>query len=229
MLKLELLSPVNRNRFIEDSKLFIYNTAYKICKRKLDWKNDDELSVALVAFNKACDSYNQEKGEFYSFAKVIIRNSLVDHFRKAKNNPYLAFESNEDEELQFIDIKNSLTQYQIESENKNRIEEIALLSIELSMYKLDFDVLANSSPSHKDTRDSLLNLAMSCIREETILKQIKEKKLLPVKEICLLTGTNRKFVEKWRRYILTLIIILSSEDYPYIKSYLNIKVGEKNA
>lgn len=228
-MKLELLSPENRNRFIEESKLFIYNTAYKICKRKLDWKNDDELSVALVAFNKACDNYNEEKGEFYSFAKVIIRNSLVDYFRKAKNNPYLAFEVEEDEEQQYIDIKNSLNNYQIESENKNRVEEIALLTIELSMYKLDFEVLANSSPSHKDTRDSLLNLAFSCIKEETILRQIKERKLLPVKDLCLLTGANRKFIEKWRRYILALIIILSSEDYPYIKSYLNIKVGEKNA
>lgn len=44
----------------------------------------------------------------------------------------------------------------------------------------------------------------------------------------LLTGSNRKLIEKWRRYILMLILILSSDQYPYIKSYLNIKAGENS-
>jgi RNA polymerase sigma factor len=60
-----------------------------------------------------------------------------------------------------------------------------------------------------------------------ILNFIKDKKMLPVKEITLFLNVNRKFVEKWRRYLITLILILSNENYPYIKSYLNIKAGDK--
>jgi RNA polymerase sigma factor len=222
-----LLSVQNRDKFIEENKAFIYGSAYKICKRKLTWENDDELSIALIAFNNACENFREDKGNFFSYAKVIIRNALIDYFRKAKNIPYVVFD-NEDEDLEYIDYKNSMEQFSVQSENITRAEEIAHFSKELSLYKLDFSILAKSSPSHKDTRDSLLNIAFSCVRQENIVTYIKEKKLLPLKEIELLTGSSRKLLEKWRRYILILILILSTDEYPYIKSYLNIKVGDNH-
>jgi RNA polymerase sigma factor len=222
-----MLSLENRDKFIEDNKAFIYSSTYNICKRKLSWENDDELSVSLIAFNNACDKYNDEKINFYGYAKVIIRNALIDYFRKMSRTPVVIFD-NEEEEFQYIDYKNSINNYELESENKRRAEEISLFTKELKEYKLDFNSLIKASPSHKDTRDSLLNIAFACVREENILTYIKHKKLLPVKEIMLLTNSNRKLIEKWRKYILILILILSSNEYPYIKSYLNIKVGEDN-
>jgi RNA polymerase sigma factor len=222
-----MLSLENRDKFIEDNKAFIYSSTYNICKRKLSWENDDELSVSLIAFNNACDKYNDEKVNFYGYAKVIIRNALIDYFRKMSRTPVVIFD-NEEEEFQYIDYKNSINNYELESENKRRAEEISLFTKELKEYKLDFNSLIKASPSHKDTRDSLLNIAFACVREENILTYIKHKKLLPVKGIMMLTNSNRKLIEKWRKYILILILILSSNEYPYIKSYLNIKVGEDN-
>lgn len=223
----EMLSLENRDRFIEDNKTFIYNTAYAICKRKLSWENDDELSVSLIAFNNACDNYDKINVIFYGYAKVIIRNALIDYFRKMSRTPVVIFD-NEEEEFHYIDYKNSIDNYELETENKKRAEEIRLFTKELKDYKLDFNSLVKASPSHKDTRDSLLTIAFVCVKEYSILTYIKQKKLLPVKEIMLLTNSNRKLIEKWRKYILILILILSSDEYPYIKSYLNIKVGEDN-
>jgi RNA polymerase sigma factor len=222
-----MLSLENRDRFIEDNKTFIYNTASNICKRKLSWENDDELSVSLIAFNNACNNYNIEKVNFYGYAKVIIRNALIDYFRKMSRTPVVIFD-NDEEEFQYIDYKNSIDNYELETENKIRADEISLFTKELKEYDLDFNSLAKASPSHKDTRDSLLNVAFACVKEENILTYIKQKKRLPVKEIMFLTNSNRKLIEKWRKYILILILILSNEEYPYIKSYLNIKVGEDN-
>lgn len=222
-----ILDISNRDEFIYSNKSFVYRVTQSVCKKGLSWENDDELSIALIAFNKACETYNEKKGEFFSYAKLLIKNSLIDHFRKVKNTPVLTFEE-ENDNLDYIDNKLSLDQYSILSENAARVEEISLLSKELKKYKLDFSILVDSSPSHRDTRNTLLNIAFTCIKNESILSYIKNKKLMPVKEICLLTGANKKLIEKWRRYILTLVIILSSEDYPYIKSYLNIKVGESN-
>jgi len=217
----------DRDKFIEDNKSFIYNTAYKVCKRKLDWHNDDELSISLIAFNNACNTYNKSKGNFYSYAAVLIKNALIDSFRKAKNTPLLVFD-NEDDTIEYLDTKSSIIEFEKSLENKRRAEEIALFSKELSSYKISFSDLVDSSPSHKDTRDSLLNLALLCIKDDNILSTIKRKKVLPVKELLLLGNYNRKFIENWRRYILVLILILSTDEYPYIKSYLNIKVGEKH-
>lgn len=223
----KVLSLTNRDTFIEENKAFIYSTAFNICKRRLSWENDDELSLSLIAFNNACDSYNKDKGNFYSYAKVIIRNALIDYFRKMSRTPYVTFDSEEDD-MQYIEYKTSMDNYELQTENKNRAEEIASFSKELKEYKLDFNSLVDASPSHKDTRDSLLNLAFACAKEESILNYVKQKRLLPVKEIMLLTGSNRKLIEKWRKYFLILILILSTDEYPYIKSYLNIKVGEND-
>lgn len=223
----EILKSANRNEFIEENKKFIYFTTHNVCKRHLSWENDDELSIALIAFNNACDKYNEKKGDFFSYAKVIIKNALIDFFRKNSSNTYLVFES-DDEKLDYIDHKASMEQYDIITENKRRAEEIALFSKELKEYGLDFSILVDSSPSHSDTRNSLLNLAFMCSNNDEVLQYIKTKKLLPIKLITILTGANKKLLEKWRRYLLALIIILSSSEYPYIKSYLNIKVGDNN-
>lgn len=226
-MEIENLFESNRDEFIETSKSFIYNTAYKVCKRRLDWHNDDELSISLIAFNNACDSYNKSKGNFYRYAAVLIKNALIDLFRKSKNTPLLMF-GNDDDTIEYVDTKNSLIEFEKSLEIQRKAEEIALFSRELSLYNISFSDLVESSPSHKDTRDELLNLALLCIKADSILEYIKSKKLLPIKEVLLLGNYKRKFIEKWRRYLLALILIISAEEYPYIKSYLNIKVGEKH-
>lgn len=217
----------NKDAFIQDNKKFIYAVANKICKKILHWENDDELSIALIAFNNACDTYKEDKGNFFSYAKVLIKNSLIDYFRKSSNNPYLTFET-EDNDLEYIDSKNSMNRYQLEQENLRRCEEIKLFSTELKEYNLSFDILAKSCPSHKDTKDKLLNLAFTICKESSMVDYIRNYKMLPTKQICVLTNLNRKFIEKWRRYIIVLVLILSNENYVYLKSYLNIKVGDNN-
>lgn len=95
------------------------------------------------------------------------------------------------DEDNYIDYKVSLNQYEIDIENQKRAEEIALFSKELAKYKLSFNDLIKSSPSHIDTRNNLLNLALTCSNNEDILKYIKEKRLLPVSQIALLTGAKK--------------------------------------
>lgn len=222
---MKLTDDKNRNTFIEENKNFIYKVAQSLCTGKLSFQ-DDELSIAMIAFNNACDNFEESKGSFYSYAAVVIRNALIDHFRKAKNAPLLTFE--EEENKDYIEWKTSLKEYEKSLERANRMEEIKLLSKELQEYKIDFSKLVASSPSHIDTRSSLLSLASLCIEHEDIINYMRDKKQLPIKQIIVLTRSNRKFLEKWRRYLVVLILILSSNSYNYIKSYLNIKAGDNN-
>jgi len=216
---------MDRNEFISINKQFIYNAAFSVCKRKLQWENDDELSIALIAFNKACDIYDEKKGNFLSFARVLIRNALIDYFRQKPNEVLLFFSSEEETEEQIFD-KNSLSDYETETENKNRAEELTELMDELKGYNISLEDLVNHSPSHKDTRDALLNIAFRCSGEKSVVDTIHRKKTLPIKQISLLTKAKPKLLEKWRKYVLSLIIILSGDNYVYTKSYLNIKAGE---
>lgn len=216
----------HRDEFISRNKQFIYITTYNICKRKLEWENDDELSISLIAFNKACDMYNEKKGNFFSFSRLIIRNALIDYFRKNSKEMFLSFNNDEESEEQLYN-ESSITSFEIETENKNRAEEILDFTQEIKAYKLDLENLINSSPSHKDAKNRLLNIAFVCSNEEIILEYIHKNKMLPIKQISILTNTKVKLLEKWRKYILALILIISNNNYVYIKSYLNIKVGEQ--
>lgn len=105
------LKKENREKFIEENKSFIYKSASSICNRKLSWENDDELSISMIAFNKSCDAYEDTKGNFYSFSRMVIRNSIYDYFRKRKNTPYLTFQ-NEDDDFDYIDVTQSLNEHE---------------------------------------------------------------------------------------------------------------------
>ncbi|WP_032121020.1 RNA polymerase sigma-I factor [Clostridium amazonitimonense] len=227
-MDLNFLKKENRDNFISENIKFIYKITNHVCKRSVSIENDEELSIAMIAFNKACDSYNNEKGDFLSYASIIIKNSLIDFFRKSAKVPYITF-SKEEDNFDYLDHKISMDNFNSSYENSIRAEEIKLFTKELSLYKLNFGDLVNASPNHKDTRDNLLNIALACVRNDLILNKVKTKKQLPIKDICLLTNSNRKLIENWRKYIIALIILLSSGEYPYLKSYLNLKkVGENN-
>lgn len=216
----------DRSNFIEDNKNFIYTTTYNVCKRRLQWENDDELSIAMIAFNNACNSYEENRGNFFSYAKVLIKNSLINYFKKISNKDYLTF--SDDDTTEYIELKKSMDSYEVQVENEKRAEEIKLFSKELLNYKITIKDLVKSSPSHKDTRNSLLNIAMKCLADESIISYIKSKRMLPVKQICIATGAKVKFIEKWRRYLICIILIMDSDDYIYLRSYLNIKVGDES-
>ncbi|WP_027625429.1 sigma factor [Clostridium lundense] len=217
----------DRNNFIEDNKNFIYTTTYNVCKRRLQWENDDELSIAMIAFNNACNSYEENRGNFFSYARVLIKNSLINYFKKISNKTYLMF-SDDDDATQYIELKKSMDNYETQVENEKRAEEIKLFSQELLKYKITIKDLIKSSPSHKDTKNSLLNIAIKCSANEDIISYIKAKKMLPIKQICMATEAKVKFIEKWRRYLICIILIMNSDDYIYLRSYLNIEVGDES-
>lgn len=215
----------DKNEFIKENINFVLNTATFVCKRRVDTANDEEVSVALEAFSKAYDTFNENKGNFFTYAKAIIRNSLIDFFRKSKNVPHLYFE---EETQALIDNDISITNYEKEMESKSRLEEISAFRQELLEYGIDFLNLSENSPSHSDTREELLNVAIQCIGDEKIINSLIETKKLPIASIISKTEKKRKFLEKWRRYLITLILLLRSEEYIYIKSYLNI-VARRNS
>lgn len=224
---INLLEKENRDDFIKQNKNFIYKITSNLCGRKLDWENNDELSIAMIAFNKACDTFENTRGNFYSYSKTVIKNSIYDYFRSCKNTPFLTF-NDTDDSFTYLDNIQSIDKHEMIKENEMRAEEIKSFSKKLESFGIDFNSLINNSPKHKDSRDRVLNLALLCLKNEKILCYINEKHRLPIKDIISISNENRKFIDRWRIYLISLIIILSSNDYMYLKTYLNIKVGDKS-
>ena len=69
-----------RSAFITQNEKFIIGCASKFTRRFIT-KSDDEWSIALIAFSNAMDSYDAEKGNFQSYARLLIERRLTDYIR----------------------------------------------------------------------------------------------------------------------------------------------------
>lgn len=219
-----------REEFLMSQKEFIRGYASYVCKTCLDWHNDDELSVALIAFNKAVDTYEPAADKydpaagkrFTGYAKALIRNSLVDYFRSSQKSASESLNTLNgiEESLNRLQTAASLNSYLLELDQKERAYEIKSLKELLSQFGLTLPVLVQNSPRHRDTRDSLKDIALKTAGESALVERIYREKRLPLKEIQLLTGAKRKLLEKWRRYLLSLILIASSEEVEGLVEYI---------
>lgn len=210
-----------RNFFIESNKGFIRRVSSYICKRNLDWSNDDELSIALIAFNEAIDSFNPDRSpEFFVYVKMLIKSRLIDYFRK-NNNSSIALNSVEDEDISSIESKKAMDRFFMLRESEERVLEIKMLGNELTRYNLSFSELVKNSPRHRDTRKVLFEIASVCSKDQAILKYLRKNKMLPIKEIMKKTNVRRKILEYWRKYLIALLVISSSDEYVYLKEYIN--------
>jgi RNA polymerase sigma factor len=198
-----------RNNFIEINKKFIHKYACTVCKRYLTWENDDELSIALLAFNKAIDSF--QEGEFEYYSKMVMKHRLIDHFRKNSSN---------DVPIEDTVIQNTL-QYESNIDEKlDRAAQIRVFKDVLDQFNINMADLTSNSPKHKDTRKRLMDLALDISSRNEIVSQLLKNKLLPIKDILQFADVSRKLLEEWRKYIIALIIIFSDRRLESIKDFI---------
>lgn len=211
----------SRHEFIESNKGFIRRISSYICKRGLDWSNDDELSIAIMAFNEAIDNFKPDKGaEFKSYCSMLIKSRLIDYFRK-NSNLYISLNSIDEEELSLIESKEAIARYSVSRAAEERCVEIRIFNKELAEYGLSMADLTVNCPKHKDTRKMLFEVAVKSGKDKNIIKSLKKNKMLPIKDVIEITGVKRKFLEQWRKYLIALLIIVSSDEYLYLKEYID--------
>ncbi len=221
-----------RNELLAQYKPYILKTASKMCKRFLDDKRDDEYSVALVAFNEAIDTFDcTRQGSFLLFVEKIIRNKLVDYFRREKkhlrNIPIssLLNRDQDDEDWQNPSIiKEAMDRFELEQLHEARRLEMAEFQEVLTDYNISFHDLAQRAPRHDDSRRTLIELAQILARDDHTIRFILNNKKLPLNEIENISKVSRKTIERHRKYLIVLILLLEGS-YPYIKSFLNIQTS----
>jgi RNA polymerase sigma factor len=221
-LKLLEKKDTSRDKIIFEHKDFIYKYTCQICKKKLDWENDDQLSVALIAFNEALDKFDPERDKsFLGYAKLVIKNRLIDYFRKESRykNLYLD-DKNEDSEEHPLEIKAAWDSYRDELERRDRAYEMSRFEELVGDFGISFSDLVENCPNHKNTRDNLRQIALEVSQDDKIISKLYRTKKLPIKEIKKLTGTSRKILETWRKYLISLIVILTTDELTSLKEYV---------
>lgn len=216
------------NLFIEEYKPFIASYTEKITGRYVRYGEDDELSIALMAFVEAIKSYDHLKGNFLSFAQLIIKRRLIDYFRKEKqhgntiplniydNHNYNYDGYGDDKDLS---INESIERYSEEEISEYRRLELEELKRELQKWDITFFDVARSFPKHGRTQEICSEIIDFLLSRPDLIELIKKKKYIPLAEIEKSLEVPRKTIERMRKYIIAAIIIKTG-DYDYIKEYI---------
>ncbi len=213
-----------REKLIKKYRSQICSIAMGICGRTLDWNNDDELSISLIAFNEAIDSYDKNKGmSFLNYARMLIHHRLVDHFRRESRFQYTSLDISEDEkEVSNHEIAEAWTRYQDEQAESEQREMVSRYNFLLLEYGISLDDLVSCSPKHRDTKQTLIRVAQTLVEQPALLKQLEKNKQLPIKELVILTGVGRKVIERGRKYIIAVALVLSNNEFLPIRQLLSL-------
>jgi len=213
-----------RNELIDSFRPFILKVAAKFCNRRLDWRNDEELSVAMMAFNEAIDTFDPNQGAAWSsYAYLVINRRLTDYVRKEnkyKNSSVLHEDFSES--VPWI----TTVDHGRDFERIFWQDEIHYMLDKLKAYGISMKDLVSASPKHKRVRSKLAFIAHEMSSDEYFRSYIKKNLRLPVKEIALRFNVRKKFVETWRRYLLALFLILTDEDLIMVREFVGSLVEE---
>ncbi|ARI78177.1 RNA polymerase sigma-I factor [Halobacillus mangrovi] len=213
-----------RNEILKQYQPFIAKSVSEVCKRYIDPSKDDEFSIGLLAFNEAIQAYSCDKGSsFLSFARLVIKRKVIDHIRNEQKRPdvtSLDEEYYDEEQMENpSEVAAAKERHQLETEAWYRREEILEFQAHLKKYKLTFEDLIDSSPKHRDARESAVQVARMVYEDRSLREKVITKGRLPIKDLVDRVEVSKKTLERNRKFIIALVIIFDGE-YDYLKDYL---------
>ncbi|MCR5789404.1 MAG: hypothetical protein K6G83_05885 [Lachnospiraceae bacterium] len=216
-----------KNAFLSAEQNHILRLTSRILKKSVTF-SDDEWSVALIAVSEAMESFDDTKGDFWSYASVVIKSRLTDMFRKQQKqhneisvSPE-AFSGETDEESENLNIQLEVSdKIAVESlgPNNDLKLELEALEQELSMYDITLADLYDASPKSAKTRESCSLVIGAVFLPPPIVKLIKSTKKLPIREIMNRVNVSNKIMDRHRKYLIAAAVILDG-DYPMIAEYI---------
>lgn len=215
-----------QENLLKHCKSFILRTSSEICKRKLAWENDDELSIALLAFDEAVKSYDPERGaNFYSFARRVIHQRLIDYFRSEQKHQHLSLNGSIDDNQQFnqIEAAQSLDEFNRGKEQEELAEIMLEFDRTLKEYNVSLEELAEVCPKHRDTREKLLGVAKILCNDPNLMGSFQNKKRLPAGSLASSANVSTKVLDKGRKYVIALALIISDHRFSVIKSFIDLE------
>ncbi len=216
------------NMLIKDYKPFIASIIKQKTGKYMTYGIDDELSIGMMAFKEAIDSYQKSKGKFLSFAKHVISLRLIDYYRKHNKEKqevyiYKANKDNQEDLYDKGDVK-AISLHKAKEENEIRRIEISEFKEELEKWGISFSDLVKVSPKRQKLVKLYKEVASVIVQNKEILDSLIKTKRLPIKEIQKNKKIHRKKLERGRIYIIALVIVMNS-DFRFIKSYIGADRG----
>ena len=179
----------------------------------------DNLTDAMLAFAHSVQTYNPEHGAFVQYAATVIRNRLIDNARKelSLQKRFWPFSAKAGEKDLQWEAGVSLQTYDIAEEERNLRHEIEAVNSEFAKWGFSWAALLKKCPKQERSRRIALRIADVIRKDSALLADTLSNRQLPLSRLA--ETFPRKAVEKYRHYIIALII-LTQGDYPYVYSFI---------
>ncbi len=208
-----------RNQLIKEYIPFIQKNISQQLGKYIDTKNSDLYSIGLMAFNEAIDKYDEKKGSFLNFAAVVMKSRVIDQLRREARSNKVIYVS----QLFGVDEENGIEQMLVEESFESHFEtklDMAFLVEQMKAYNVTLDDLVAEAPKHIDTRIRAIEVAKYVYGVESLRKKFIRTQNLPIGDLMKDLGVSKKVVQRSRKFIIAVILILES-DLDTLKGYIN--------
>lgn len=201
---------------------FIKAETAKFFKRPPIEGQDDELSIAMMAFHEAIGGYSRARGSFLKYAAMLIRSRLVDYSRREQRHSRvisldapigeedatlgetLADDRDPHEEVAFRDV------------TRTEIEE---LTRQMQAFGVSLSDVADNCPRQQRTLDACRKALQYARENPELLDDLLKTKRLPIGQLTAGSGVERKTLERHRKYMVALLLIYTN-GYEIIRGHL---------
>lgn len=199
------------DQFIADYIPFIIKTISDEKKEYVVIENDEEYSIALLAFSEAINRFQYDKGQFISFAKLVIISRLRNYWKSENKHSHDYIEDMEKGGMLIEDDK---------YDNLDLRLEIDSFEQELLKFGINFELLIDETPKHKDTKENAVNISRKVSKEEDLITFLYAKKRLPITKISKRFEVTLKVLKRSRIFI-TSVIIIFFRDFKLIQNWID--------
>lgn len=204
------------DKLIQDYMAFIVKTVSSITGRYVSVENDDELSIALIAFKEAIDKYEESRGSFSAFAKLVISSRVKNYLIKEnKNNKVESIEALKEKGIDISEVAETVVE-----ESDELSKEIGKLKEEIEGFGFTFEDLVDEAPKHEDTRRNAIELSEKVSKEKSLTSFMYEKRRLPIKQISVKFSVTEKVIKRSKKFIISVVIIID-------KNFRNLRLWIK--
>ena len=217
-------TPDDVEKLIRDNIPYIQSRIQRYASGASVSRKEELLSIGMLAFYEAIQTFNESKGHFYPFADLVIRRRIIDEFRKtSQHEEELAIldEEKESGEGSLPILNASIESYKRVIENDALVTEINSFIAELEKWNISIEMLEKNSPKHKALKATYKEIVAKIINDEEVVNTILNKRYYPIKRISEITNIPQRKLERSRIYIIAVILIIKG-NYDFLASYVDV-------
>ena len=208
--------------FVQQYMPFVRSETVKFTRAAVEAGHEDELSIALLAFYEAILRYERGRGAFFVFAARAIRSRLIDHYRtERRHRGQLSMQQTAGEDDREFgdtlpDTRDDIADSDLRLASR---QEIAAFGAQLAEFGIGFSDVADNCPKQERTLVACRRV-LDCARANpALLQHLVRARRLPVNELVLGSGVDRKTIERHRKYLVAILLAFTN-GYEIIRGHL---------